>query len=97
MSNDRKTENKAGVRTLRQLSQRQASNCEQAREPVCRCRCGGALHGARRGDGDAFFNGLPDDDPHHIDSPEQKKAKKKAERDAAWKRRLDIYMRQPLG
>jgi len=37
--------------------------------PRCRCRCGGALHGIKRG-GDSparpFYEALPDDDPHHL-------------------------------
>ena len=29
----------------RALSNTQAANCENAKHPRCRCRCGGALHG----------------------------------------------------
>jgi len=29
----------------RALTNSQASRCENARHPVCRCRCGGSLHG----------------------------------------------------
>ena len=61
----------------RPLTLKQAQNCENAREPVCKCRCGGALHGAKRG-GDTptatFFETLPEDDPHY-----RPDAKKKAE------------------
>src|SRR5262245_44910393 len=53
---------------MRALSLRQASDCEQGRNPVCMCRCSGRLHGAKRGDGEAFFNGLPKGDPHAIPS-----------------------------
>lgn len=74
------------------LSQRMAQRCEDACEPVCRCRCGGAKHGAKRGTGASFLNTLPEDDPHFVPTVEWKKAKKKAKKDAAWKRRLDILM-----
>jgi len=54
----------------RPLSAYQAANCEQAIEPVCCCRCGGALHGAKRPglalDPAGYFT-LPDDDPHHAE------------------------------
>jgi len=33
----------------RALSFAQAQRCEDALHPRCRCRCGGALHGAKRG------------------------------------------------
>ncbi len=74
---------------MRGLSLRQASNCEEAREHVCRCRCGGLLHGARRGTGEAFFNSLPEDDPHYIASKQARADKKKVEREAAQQRRYD--------
>jgi hypothetical protein len=46
------------------LTQREADRCENAREPVCKCRCGGAKHGAARvPSGD--FSELPMDDPHY--------------------------------
>ncbi len=44
----------------RALSYRQAQRCEDAREPRCTCRCGGTLHGAKRGSVLAFSL----DDPH---------------------------------
>ncbi len=54
----------------RALSLRQAQNCENALHPTCKCRCGGALHGAKRG-GDnpptrEFFMGLDEGDPHYV-------------------------------
>lgn len=42
------------------LSKKAAQNCENAVEPVCHCRCGGALHGALRGP----VESLPMTDPH---------------------------------
>lgn len=52
------------------LSERQAARCEQAKDPVCQCRCGGRLHGAKRsGEGGAsaaFLAGLTQDDPHYV-------------------------------
>lgn len=54
---------------MKTLSERAAKNCEEAREPRCRCRCGGKLHGAKRGGADAsreWFEALPADDPHYV-------------------------------
>lgn len=42
------------------LSERQAQRCEDAKEPKCKCRCNGALHGAKRGP----VGGLSMGDPH---------------------------------
>lgn len=42
------------------LSWRAAQNCENAKELVCHCRCGGANHGAKRGN----VGDLPFEDPH---------------------------------
>lgn len=46
---------------MRTLSERQASACENATTPRCRCRCGGLLHGAKRG----AVTQLPPSDPHY--------------------------------
>jgi len=57
------------VADLRKLSESQARRCENACTPRCRCRCGGALHGAGRLTADApreLFEQLPADDPHKI-------------------------------
>lgn len=57
---------------MRALSEAQASQCENATCKQCRCRCGGAYHGAARtpieGSGSirAWFNALPEDDPHYL-------------------------------
>ena len=61
---------------MKPLSERQARNCEEAREPVCRCRCRGRLHGAKRGGGVGdtpreFFEMLSEDDPHYVPSAEK--------------------------
>jgi hypothetical protein len=49
---------------MRAMSVRQAVSCETATSKRCRCRCGGALHGAAR-IGAVAPECLPDDDPHH--------------------------------
>lgn len=58
----------------RALTAYQAVQCEQALEDRCRCRCGGALHGARRPglrfDPEGYYL-LPDDDPHHAEPGEK--------------------------
>jgi len=50
---------------VRPLTYAQAKRCETAKEARCVCRCGGALHGARRGD----VLTLPFDDPHSPTTP----------------------------
>jgi hypothetical protein len=48
----------------------QAANCEHGREEVCRCRCGGKLHGAKRaglGFSPTEYYLLPADDRHHVE------------------------------
>jgi hypothetical protein len=42
------------------------ARCEQGLAPIldARCPCGGALFGARRGNGSAFFESLPEADAH---------------------------------
>ena len=75
---------------MRALSERAASRCETAKHSVCRCRCRGVFHGARRhaigyqnaADHEAlfdasFFWGLPEDDPHHVRSAEEKRARRR--------------------
>src|SRR5256885_9806190 len=81
---------------MKPLSDKQALACEQAREPVCRCRCGGAGHGAKRGgvhaDGSidrAFFEALQKDDPHYL--PDEAARQRQVEaRKVAQKRRKRI-------
>lgn len=91
----------------RQLSLRQAKNCEQALEPVCKCRCGGQAHGAKRG-GDSpsaqFFYDLPEDDPHHLYTKAEKRehsnARKREETRLKNERRMkaweDLYKNRPI-
>lgn len=47
--------------TQRALSFRSAQNCENAKHPQCKCRCGGAAHGKAR---ITDTRELPLDDPH---------------------------------
>lgn len=77
---------------VKKLTEQQAKRCEEAREPVCHCRCRGQLHGAKRGGGDAsmsFYNGLPEDDPHSAPSKEQLAQKRKAAQEAKRKERQE--------
>lgn len=48
------------MKKMKALSIRVAQRCEDALEDACKCRCGGKLHGARRG---KVMN-LPFSDPH---------------------------------
>ena len=92
---------------MNQLSLKALQRCEEAQEPVCHCRCGGLYHGKKR-NGDspadrAFFEGLPDNDPHHLLSKDEQrelrnarnreKTRLKNEKIAeTWKK---LYERQP--
>lgn len=63
---------------MKPLSFREAERCENAREPQCKCRCGGAAHGAKRGTSGqlemrGFYEALEDTDPHHIPSEKERK------------------------
>jgi hypothetical protein len=74
---------------MKKLTARQAQNCEEALGPVCRCRCGGALHGAKRKgyeQGREFYENLPEDDPHII----KKKKSDETPEDAPTQLRLKI-------
>src|SRR5260370_30697111 len=55
------------------LWQADLARCERGKPPVlgpC-CRCGGTLFGKRRGEGFAFFAGLPTSDPQSPQHPVQ--------------------------
>lgn len=82
---------------MKALSLAQASRCETAEHKTCKCRCGGALHGAKRpGDVYAdtvfpsqkdyeqtFFETLPEEDPHHIRSKVEIAKRRRVQRAAA--------------
>jgi len=53
---------------VRQLSARQAAACETATSKRCKCRCGGAYHGAARVTEDELGL-LATDDPHRAGAP----------------------------
>ena len=58
---------------MRELSKSQANACEHATNKRCRCRCGGAFHGAGRVTEDELSLLAPDD-PHRpasVRDPEQ--------------------------
>lgn len=69
---------------MKQLSERQANACEQATHARCRCRCGGAFHGRKLGAGRAFFESLPKDDPHHLETPLEKIERKYGKHSSQW-------------
>lgn len=50
---------------MNSLSLKQAQRCEDAAEPMCKCRCGGAFHGAKRG----TVLMLCSSDPHTLMKP----------------------------
>jgi hypothetical protein len=54
---------------MRNLTQRQAQRCEDAKSKRCRCRCGGTMHGVARGDVLALDEG----DAHHAEPPKDKR------------------------
>lgn len=60
---------------MRRQSMSAAKRCETAKHKECRCRCGGLLHGSRRGEESTFFEGLPEDDPHFALEPKRRKEK----------------------
>ena len=50
---------------MKDLNYTQAMACEYARHRRCKCRCGGAMHGVKRG---IPLDQLPLDDPHHTNA-----------------------------
>jgi hypothetical protein len=71
--------------TRNRLSLRQAQACENALNSRCRCRCGGALHGAKRGGADvpgrAWFEDLPANDPHRVSDANDRRRQRKEYRE----------------
>jgi len=55
---------------MKRLTESQARRCEEACNPRCRCRCGGALHGANRAKQPnaprQWFEQLEETDPHKV-------------------------------
>jgi hypothetical protein len=72
----------------RSLSFHEVRECETATSAPseCECRCGGAFHGASRGSnsqqevGESFFHSLPVDDPHHLQTVQEKRARRSSSR-----------------
>lgn len=91
-----------GQKADKPLTARQAWNCENAVGAVCRCRCGGVLHGRRGGgttpDGEidlAYFESLPADDPHHLlNSTERAERRAQAAKDRAERKRKEHEERE---
>ena len=54
---------------MRAMTIRKAIECETAATVRCRCRCAGALHGARRTDVAVDFHDLDEADPHYVPIP----------------------------
>lgn len=78
---------------MRALSYRQASRCETAKNKRCRCRCGGALHGASRlAPSREAFEALPQDDPHHVPTEPERRQRLLHER----RKQLEERQQQPL-
>ena len=83
----------------RALSEAQAKRCEEATHPRCRCRCGGAAHGAKRLGEDperAAFEQLPEDDPHHLPEKRQGRRRRKDAPSVTWQNRALPGVEAPL-
>jgi len=71
--------------------------CKSATTPrsQCRCRCGGKCHGRKldaQGAGRAYFEALPQDDPHHL----QTEAERRAARRSDGQQRRELRRREKL-
>jgi hypothetical protein len=64
---------------MMRLSMRSAQRCETAQTKRCKCRCGGLLHGAKRGQDAGFFKSLPLTDPHYAQPRRKPKREPKAD------------------
>jgi hypothetical protein len=69
---------------MKALSLRQANACESATHARCRCRCGGVYHGRKLGVGREFFESLPKDDPHHLETEEERIERKHGRYSKQW-------------
>ena len=69
---------------MKALSLSQVMRCESAKHGRCRCRCGGELHGARRGMDESFFLTLPADDPHRATVRREKRKRKESPQLRLW-------------
>lgn len=63
---------------MRANSQEHVGRCETATTPSsqCRCRCGGRCHGRRLvadGAGREAYEALPTSDPHHLQTPAERR------------------------
>lgn len=77
---------------MKALNESQARRCEEAKGGRCRCRCGGAMHGASRAKlaGDTprtWFEALPEDDPHKVRELSAAEQARRAKADARQKTR----------
>jgi hypothetical protein len=82
---------------MKTLTLTQARNCEQAKEPVCKCRCAGRLHGARRGGAApdrAFFEGLQENDPHALLDAARQEVIRKERLEAKRRARAELMERR---
>lgn len=63
---------------MRAASQEHVTRCEGATTPPsqCACRCGGRCHGRRliaQGAGRVSYEALPADDPHHLQTADERR------------------------
>jgi hypothetical protein len=76
------------------LSARQAAACENATQAKCTCRCGGTMHGARRGK----VRDLPPNDPHRPDDEapaERRRREKREAQERLWAIRAALATTEP--
>jgi hypothetical protein len=76
---------------MRALSLTQAKRCESSQHGRCRCRCGGALHGAQRGLDEDFFHTLPESDPHRATVRAEKQPRPRKRRDTGQGYLFEIF------
>ncbi len=84
---------------MRALTFSQARRCEQALAGRCKCRCRGALHGARRVDPEAqpqAYEQLPADDPHHVVSEEERRQAAEAAAVEEARQKLEAWLGRPV-